>query len=87
MVLDKRLLDILCCPVSHQALLPLDRQALSRLNAGIAQGAVRNRGGEVVPMALEAALVTSDRRTAYPIVDGIPALLPDAGIALAETAP
>lgn len=87
MVLDKRLLDILCCPVSHQPLLPLDRQALERLNAGIAHGGLRNRGGEPVSTALEAALVTSDRRTVYPIVDGIPALLPDAGIALAEVSP
>ena len=57
---------------------------LERLNALIAEAKISNRGDEVVADALEDALVTRDGKLAYPIRDGIPILLGEEGISLAQ---
>ena len=66
-----RLLDIICCPVTHSPLERLGAAELERLNALIAE-------------ALEDALVTRDGKLAYPIRDGIPVLLSEQGISMAQ---
>jgi uncharacterized protein YbaR (Trm112 family) len=75
--MDKRLLDIICCPITHLPLVPLDAERLSRLNAAIATGGVRNHADHDVAGALSEALVTRDGRIAYPVRDGVPILLED----------
>ena len=84
MSLDDRLLDIVCCPVTHSPLARMPARDLEQLNAAIAASRVRNRGDETVAEALEAALVTRDGRLAYPVRDGIPILLEDEGILMAQ---
>ena len=81
---DERLLDIVCCPVTHSPLARMSADELERLNALIAEAKISNRGDEVLADALEDALVTRDGKLAYPIRDGIPILLGEEGISLAQ---
>ena len=82
--LDKKLLDIVCCPVTHSPLAPMQQTQLDDLNASIAQSKIKNRADELVTEALPEALVTRDGKLAYPVIDGIPVLLEDRGIVLAQ---
>lgn len=80
MPVDKKLLDILVCPVSGAALELLDDDNRTRVNEQISAGALRYADGEVVNDPLEAALRTTDGHTLYRIDSGIPVMLPDRGI-------
>ena len=73
--MDKKLLSILCCPVTHRDLSLVRPDALSRLNAAIGDGKVSNRDGTVLTETLDEALITDDGKIVYPITDGIPVLL------------
>jgi len=73
--MDKKLLDIVCCPVTKLPLQLLDAGRLTRLNEAIADGGVRNEGEAGVSDTLDEALVTRDGRLVYPVRDGIPILL------------
>jgi uncharacterized protein YbaR (Trm112 family) len=78
--MDKRLLDILCCPVSKVPVRPLGRSELEALNAAIAAGGVQNVAGTAVQTALSEGLITTDRKVIYRVDDGIPVMLPEEGI-------
>ncbi len=80
MSIPDHLLDILCCPVSHEPLLPLSKDRLKRLNQAIADGNVQFVDHEPVAKPLQAALMTRDQKVIYAIEDGIPVLLPERGI-------
>jgi uncharacterized protein len=84
MSLDRAVLDILCCPLTHMPLEKLAPEHLARLNESIAAGAVRNESRQVLAEPLAGALVTRDGKLAYPIRDGIPVLLIDQGIVLSQ---
>jgi uncharacterized protein YbaR (Trm112 family) len=78
--MDKRLLDILCCPVSKTPLRPLGKGELDALNAAIAQGQVDTVAGTRVEAPLQEGLITVDRKVVYRIDEGIPVMLPEEGI-------
>lgn len=82
--MDKKLLAILCCPVSYRELLPARADLLKSVNAAISDGALKNRDGETLASDIDAALVTDDGRTLYPVADGIPVLLEGEGIDLQQ---
>jgi len=82
--MDKKLLDIICCPVTQQPLQLLDTTQLEQLNAAIGAGTARNTAGSVVAEQLIEALVTRDGRIAYPLRDGIPVLLESESIDLRQ---
>jgi uncharacterized protein YbaR (Trm112 family) len=84
MSLDRAVVDILCCPLTHMPLELLAPDRLARLNECIAAGTVKNESKQLVSESLESALVTRDGKLAYPVRDGIPVLLIDQGIALAQ---
>jgi uncharacterized protein YbaR (Trm112 family) len=84
LTLDKRLLDIICCPVTHQPLAPMQPAQLEALNARIAQAGISTLGDTVLTEALSEALVTRDGKLAYPLQDGIPMLIEECGIALSQ---
>jgi uncharacterized protein YbaR (Trm112 family) len=73
--MDKRLLAILRCPVTHKGLAIARSEVLDRVNTAIAAGAVANRDGNVLSNPLDEALVTDDQKLIYPIANGIPVLL------------
>lgn len=78
--MDKRLLDILCCPVTKSPLKALARGQLDALNSAIAGGGVRTTGGAAVATALQAGLITADGKVIYRIEDDIPVMLADEAI-------
>ena len=73
--MEKRLLQILRCPVTHKGLSMARRDLLGRVNAAIEAGRLANREGTVLSEPLGEALVTDDDKVLYPIVNGIPVLL------------
>lgn len=82
--MDKRLLDIICCPATRLPLELLDAERLSQLNAAIAAGRIKNHSDREPPGPFDEALVTRDGRLAYPVRDGIPVLLEDECIDLRQ---
>ena len=78
--MDKRLLDILCCPVSKTPVALLAKPQLDALNDAIRAGGVLTVGGAVVSESIEAGLITTDSRLIYRIEDEIPVMLADDGI-------
>ena len=84
--MDKKLLDIVCCPLTKLPLEILDSERLTRLNAAIAAGSVANRGSQGVQDPFPSALVTRDGRLAYPVRDGIPILLEEESVDLQQVA-
>ena len=84
MALDKRLLEILCCPSTKQPVALASAAQLEALNGAVAAGTLRNGEGELVAARFAAALVTRDGRTAYRVDDGIPVMLSDEGVATGQ---
>lgn len=84
--MDKKLLSILCCPVTHRPLSVAKSDLLARVNAAIAQGDVSNREGTVIGDPLSDALVTDDGKLLYPIDNGIPVLLEGESISTEQLA-
>ena len=73
--MDKRLLTILRCPVTHKGLSVLKKDKLEKLNTAISNGDVSTLEGVPVAEPLSEALVTDDGKRLYPVNDGIPVLL------------
>jgi uncharacterized protein YbaR (Trm112 family) len=83
-VMDKRLLSIICCPVTYKGLALARADQLKRINRAIATGALVNRDGAVLSVALKEALVTDDGKIMYPVDDGIPVLLEGESVGLEQ---
>lgn len=82
--MDKRLLTILRCPVSHKGLSVVKKDQLERINAAIEAGELSNHEGSKLEQPLDQALVTDDGKRAYPIVDDIPVLLEGESISMEQ---
>lgn len=78
--MDKRLLDILCCPATKQPVALLNAAQLSALNRAIDRRAVQGADGVLLEQPVAAGLLTRDGRTVYRIDDGIPVMLADQGV-------
>ena len=78
--MDKRLLDILCCPVSKTPVRPLGKTELDSLNSAIAEGSVLSVAGTRVNERVTEGLITVDGKVIYRVDDGIPVMLPEEGI-------
>jgi uncharacterized protein YbaR (Trm112 family) len=76
--------EILRCPQNRSRLRLADERLLARLNRAAASGRLHNVAGEVVNETFDGALVREDGQVLYPILEGIPRLLADEGIALAQ---
>ncbi|QWT18375.1 hypothetical protein KPL74_11525 [Bacillus sp. NP157] len=84
--MDKRLIDILCCPVSKRPLRPLTATERDQLNAAIKAGSIDTVAGEKVAEPLGEALITTDGQVVYRVDDGIPVMLPESGIGTTQLA-
>jgi len=73
--MDKRLLSILRCPVTHKGLSLARGTMLKDINAAIDSGKLSNQDGQVLVEPMSEALVTDDGKVLYPISNGIPVLL------------
>nr|WP_298151759.1 Trm112 family protein [uncultured Pseudoxanthomonas sp.] len=82
--MDRKLLDLLCCPSTRQPLAVLEARGLEALNRAIAAGRVKRADDSPQSEALREALVTHDRKTVYRVEDGIPVLLAEEAIATAQ---
>ncbi|QEE23852.1 hypothetical protein CS053_04470 [Rhodanobacter glycinis] len=84
--MDKRLLDILCCPVSKTPVRPANAAELDALNRAIDAGQLDTVAGAGVKTHFAEALVTVDRKVVYRVDDGIPVMLPEEGVGTAQLA-
>ena len=80
--MDKKLLHILVCPVTHKGLSVARAEVLGKVNDAIGTGALRNREGAPLEEPLKEALVTEDGKYLYPVRDGIPVLLEGESVSL-----
>jgi uncharacterized protein YbaR (Trm112 family) len=78
--MDKRLLDILCDPLSKVPLKPLTKNQLDVLNQAIRGRQIQTIDGRPVGDEVDSGLITTDGKVIYRITDGIPILLADEGI-------
>jgi len=85
--MDKRLLTILRCPITHKGLAVARRATLEEVNEAIGAGRLSNRDGRVLGEPLGEALVTDDGKVLYPVSDGIPVLLEGESINLEQLGP
>jgi uncharacterized protein YbaR (Trm112 family) len=85
--MDKRLLTILRCPITHKGLAIARRTTLKEVNEAISDGRLSNRDGRVLAEPLGEALVTDDGKVLYPVSDGIPVLLEGESINLEQLGP
>lgn len=74
-MVDKRLIPVLRCPITHKGLMLAKRSVLADVNRAIDNGALKNRDGRQLAEPLGEALVTDDGKVLYPVNDGIPVLL------------
>ncbi len=82
MTVSPELLEILVCPETKQPVGLAGPDVLSRVNAEIDAGRLRNRGGETVKNRIGEGLIRQDGRILYPVDDGIPVMLIDESIEL-----
>jgi uncharacterized protein YbaR (Trm112 family) len=82
--MEKRLLDILCCPVTKVPVRTLARNELDALNRAIAAGDVQSTSAAPVSAELQAGLITTDGKLIYRIEDDIPVMLADEAIATTQ---
>jgi len=73
--MDKKLLAILHCPITHKGLAIARPDKLQAVNAAIDAGRLRNQDGQALTVHLAEALLTDDGKVLYPVNDGIPVLL------------
>ncbi len=80
MPVDRKLLEILCCPASKTPLTILGQEKLDKLNTMINSGEALYVDGAKVKDPLIEGLITEDGKVIYPVQDDIPILLEEKGI-------
>ena len=81
-MVDKELLDMLCCPETKEDVSLADGGLIEALNRKVEAGQLLNRGGETVKEKLDSGLIRADKRYLYPIREDIPIMLIDEAIPL-----
>jgi uncharacterized protein YbaR (Trm112 family) len=80
MPIDRKLREILRCPVTKQQVFPLTKQQLTAINQAIAAGNVTYADGSAIDDRLEEGLVTENKNRVYRIEQDIPVMLEDESI-------
>ena len=84
MPIDRKLLDILVCPVTKLPVYLLEPAKLEKLNQLILDKKVESLDGATIEEPLQEALITSNKSTIYRIENSIPIMLEDQGIAAGQ---
>ena len=79
-MIDRELLEILCCPKTKVPVEMLSEDKLKAVNERIGRGEVKTVDGSKVDKPLDSGLITEDGKTIYRIDDDIPIMLIDEGI-------
>ena len=80
MAVDRKLLEILCCPVTRVPVERLSSAGVNAVNVAIREGEVRFADGSPVEAEIAEALITATGTTIYVVEDGIPIMLEDRSI-------
>ena len=80
MTIDRKLLEILVCPITKQPVSMLNQTQLDKINQLIEQGELHTLDGAKLASPLKQALVTQNGNTIYQIDDNIPVMLEDQSI-------
>ena len=83
-MVDKELLDILCCPETKQDIELIEGDVIVKINARIKAGTLKNRAGEDIRDPIDSGLLREDRTYLYPIRQDIPIMLIDEAIPFEE---
>ncbi len=83
-MVDPKLLDILCCPETHQDISLVDDAVVKKINSAIKAGSLKNRGGETIKEPIDNGLLREDRQYLYPIREDIPIMLIDEAIPFSD---
>lgn len=79
-MVEKELLDILCCPETKQDLTLIEGPVIAKINQRIKEGTLKNRAGETIQEPIDSALLREDRKYLYAIREDIPIMLIDEAI-------
>ena len=82
--MDDKLLEIICCPETHQPLRRADVELVTNLNQRIKAGTLFDRVEEKVGQKIDGGLLREDGKILYPIRQNIPTLLIEQGIPLGQ---
>ncbi len=86
-MISQDLLEILCCPETKEDVALADPALVERINAGIAAGGVKTRGGQDVTEKIEGGLLRKDGKYLYPIREDIPIMLIDEALPMTQFKP
>lgn len=81
MPVDRKLLEILCCPATRVPVERLPSAKLQAVNDAIRAGSVKFADGSPVEAELAEALITANGTTLYAVEDGVPIMLEERSIA------
>ncbi len=82
--MDEKLLEIMCCPETHQPLAKAGVELIDDLNQRIQAGTLVDRVDEKVTEPIDGGLIREDGKILLPIRQDIPVMLIDQGIPLGQ---
>ncbi len=82
--MDEKLLEIMCCPETHQPLTWADAELINDLNNRIQSGTLVDRVNENVTKPIDGGLIREDGKILFPVRQDIPIMLIDQGIPLGQ---
>lgn len=83
-MINKDLLEILCCPETKQDMQYLEGAVINTINAEIEKGTLKNRANQTVKDPINAGLLRKDRKYLYPVREDIPIMLIDEALPFEE---
>ena len=83
-MLRPEVLATLCCPEDRSALTLASESLITEINTVIRGGRLRNRAGQIVEHPIDGGLTRAGGDVMYPIIEGIPVLVRDEAIPLAQ---
>jgi uncharacterized protein YbaR (Trm112 family) len=76
-MIDKELLDILCCPETKQDVFLINDELINKINNLISEKKIKMRNGELAEGEINGGFIREDKKYIYPIKEDIPIMLID----------